>query len=85
MGIITSSMVVTRTDRRRRSKSVQPGNREWATAIAYINGEGQDIPPFLVVQGQYHLANWYTENDLPDIWNIKPTNNRWTNNETSLE
>jgi hypothetical protein len=49
MGIITPAMVVTRADRRGRGKAVQPGNREWATAIACINGEGWDVPLFLVV------------------------------------
>jgi hypothetical protein len=33
MGIICSSMVVTRADRRGRGKQLQPGNREWSTAI----------------------------------------------------
>jgi hypothetical protein len=85
MGIISPAMVVTRADRRGRGKAVQPGNREWATAIACVNGEGWDVPPFLVVQGKNHLANWYTEGGLPHDWVIKPTNNGWTNNETGLE
>ncbi|KFY28671.1 hypothetical protein V491_00352 [Pseudogymnoascus sp. VKM F-3775] len=33
MGIICPAMIVTRADRRGRGKAVQPGNREWATAI----------------------------------------------------
>jgi hypothetical protein len=85
MGQICPGMVVTRADRRGKSKAVQPGNREWATAIVAINGEGRSIPPFLVVQGANHLANWYSETDLPHDWVIKPTNNGWTNNETGLE
>jgi hypothetical protein len=85
MGQITPGMVVTRADRRGRSKAVQPGNREWATAIVCINGEGWAVPPFLVVQGVNHLANWYSESGLPLDWVIKPTNNGWTNNETGLE
>jgi hypothetical protein len=85
MGIICASMVVTRADRRGRVKAVQPGNREWATAIECINAEGMCIPPFLVVQGAYHLANWYSEGDLPNDWVIKPTSNGWTDNETGLE
>ena len=85
MGIITPAIVVTRADRRGRGKAVQPGNREWATAIACINGEGWSVPPFLVVQGKNHLANWYTEGGLPHDWVIKPTINGWTNNETGLE
>jgi hypothetical protein len=85
MGIISSAMVVTRADRRGRGKVVQPGNREWATAIACINSEGWSVPPFLVVQGKTHLASWYTEGGLPHDWVIKPTSNGWTNNETGLE
>ena len=65
MGVISAAMVVTRSDRRGRSKSVQPGNREWATAIECANADGWCIPPFLIIQGAYHLASWYTEGDLP--------------------
>ena len=85
IGLITPGMVVTRADRRGRAKGIQPGNREWATAIVCVNGEGWDVPPFLAVQGVNHLANWYSETDLPRNWVIKPTNNGWTNNETGLE
>jgi hypothetical protein len=85
IGLITPGMVVTRADRRGRAKGIQPGNREWATAIICVNGEGWDVPPFLAVKGVNHLANWYSETDLPRNWVIKPTNNGWTNNETGLE
>ena len=57
MGMICGQMAVTRTDRRGRSKSIQPGNREWATAIACISGNEFAVPPFLVVQGKYHLTS----------------------------
>ena len=85
IGVICAAMVVTRSDRRGRSKAIQPGNREWATAINCISGDGFDIPPFLLVQGVYHLSNWYTESGLPTTWAIKPTSNGWTDNETGLE
>jgi hypothetical protein len=85
MGLITPTLVVTRADRRGKGKSVQPGNKEWATAIICCNAEGWTLPPFLVVKGEYHLSNWYTETDLPRNWVIKPTSNGWTNNETGLE
>jgi hypothetical protein len=51
MGIITPSMVVTRAERNGRAKTVQPGNREWATVIQGVNAEGWCIPPFIVVKG----------------------------------
>jgi hypothetical protein len=44
---------------------VQPGNRKWITAIPAINAEGQSILPFIIGSGQYHLANWYQESNLP--------------------
>jgi hypothetical protein len=85
MGMICPSMVVTRSDRRGKSKQVQPGNREWATAITCVSGDGFDVPPFLLVQGLCHLASWYTEGGIPDEWAIKPTSNGWTDNETGLD
>jgi len=40
IGIITPSMVVTRAERHGKTKTVQPGNREWATVIQGVNTEG---------------------------------------------
>ena len=85
MGMIQGTMVVTGSERRGRAKSVQPGNREWSTAICCINGEGWSVPPFLLVQGMYHLANWYSETDLHSDWVIRTTSNGWTDNNTALE
>jgi hypothetical protein len=85
MGVISSGIVVTSLERRGRLKSVQPGNREWVTAIQAINAEGQAIDLFIVVAGQYHLANWYRESNLPATWAIDTTQNGWTDNEIGLE
>ncbi|APA15656.1 hypothetical protein SS1G_09530 [Sclerotinia sclerotiorum 1980 UF-70] len=85
MGQISPHIVVTKADRYGKSKAIQPGNREWATAIICVDGEGHNIPPFLIVKGEHHLSNWYTEGDLPYDWLIKPTTNGWTDNETGLE
>ncbi|RKK06651.1 hypothetical protein BFJ68_g16465 [Fusarium oxysporum] len=85
IGMIASGMVVTGAERRGRPKSVQPGNREWVTAIQAINAEGWAIQPFIVVAGQYHLANWYRESNLPGDWAIATTQNGWIDNEAGLE
>jgi hypothetical protein len=85
IGVISSGIVVTGSERRGRPKSVQPGNREWVTAIQAINAEGRAIDPFIIVAGQYHLANWYRESNLPATWAISTTQNGWTDNETGLE
>jgi hypothetical protein len=67
--------VVTSSERRGQSKSDQPGKWEWLTVIQTINAEGQAIDPFIVVAGQYHLANWYRESNLPATWVIATTEN----------
>ena len=49
MGVICTSMVVTRSDWHGEGKSIQPGNLEWAMAIECMNSEGWCLPPFLNV------------------------------------
>jgi hypothetical protein len=85
IGMIASGMVVIGAERRGRPKSVQPGNREWVTVIQAINAEAWAIQPFIVVTGQYHLANCYRESNLSSDWAIATTQNGWTDNETGLE
>ncbi|KAJ3542310.1 hypothetical protein NM208_g4167 [Fusarium decemcellulare] len=85
MGMIATGMVVTGSERRSKPKSVQPGNREWITVIQAINAEGWAIQPFIIGAGQYHLANWYQDSNLPGDWAITTSPNGWTDNETGLE
>jgi hypothetical protein len=85
MGMIETGMVVTSSERQGIPKKVQPGNREWITAIQAINAEGQSIPPFIIGSGQYHQANWYRECDLPGDWVITLSENGWTNNQLGLD
>jgi len=85
MGVISSAMVVTSAERRGKPKMAQPGNREWVTVIQGINSQGWAIPPFMVVAGQNHLANWYQDSDIPKDWVIALINNGWTTNEIGLE
>jgi hypothetical protein len=84
MGVIEPGIVITSSERRGKPKSVQPGNREWATAIQAINAEGQAIDPFIVVAGEHHLRNWYEDSNLPATWVIATTENGWTDNEIGL-
>lgn len=79
------AMVVTSSDRHSRASLAQPGNREWTTVIQGVNARGWTIPPFVILKGQYHLANWYTECDLPGDWVLATTKNGWTTNERGAE
>ncbi|KAL2016468.1 hypothetical protein VTK56DRAFT_3489 [Thermocarpiscus australiensis] len=85
MGIICAGMVVTTSDGRTKAKLAQPGNREWATVIQGVNALGWSIPPFIILAAQYHLANWYTECNLPTDWRITTTENGWTTNAVGLD
>jgi hypothetical protein len=85
MGMIHASVVVTRAERRAKAKTVQPGNREWATVIQGVCADGWCMPPFILLKGAVHLASWYSETDLPADWVIRTTPNGWTDNETGLE
>lgn len=85
MGVISTAMVVTSSERRGRAKSKQPGNREWVTAIQAVNATGWTVPPFIIVQGKYHLSSWYENSPLPKDWVIATSENGWTTNEIGLE
>ncbi|ENH73467.1 hypothetical protein FOC1_g10008958 [Fusarium oxysporum f. sp. cubense race 1] len=65
IGMIKPGIVITSSERRGIPKKIQPGNREWITVIQAVNAEGQSITPFIIGSGQYHLANWYRECNLP--------------------
>lgn len=65
MGVISSGMVVTNSGRRPNTKLVQLGNREWVTVIQGVSSQGWTVPPFIIVSGKYHRANWCENNPLP--------------------
>ena len=85
MGVILPAMVVTRADRRGKPKMAQPGNREWVMVIQGVNSQGWAIPPFLVVAGKNHLANWYQGRQIPPDWVIALSSNGWTTNEVGVQ
>jgi hypothetical protein len=85
MGIISTTMVVTSSERRGRPRLSQPGNREWVSVIQGINCQGWAIPPFIIVAGKHHLTNWYEDSTLPPDWVIATTHNGWTTNEKGVE
>ncbi|USP79293.1 putative transposase [Curvularia clavata] len=84
MGQITPGAVVTASERRGRPKTIQPGNREWATVIQGINATGWTIPPFIILKARHHLSSWYKDGDIPQNWVIGVSENGWTTNELGL-
>ena len=85
LGHISTTMVVTSSERRSRPKKKQPGNREWATAIECISCAGVAIPPFIILGGKCHLSSWYENSPLPRDWVIATSPNGWTTNQLGMD
>ncbi|OJJ81088.1 uncharacterized protein ASPGLDRAFT_770304 [Aspergillus glaucus CBS 516.65] len=66
-----------------RAKSLQPGNREWVTAIITINGAGTVLPPQIIFAGKKHQSQWYI--DIPKDYRISTSENGWTNGDLGFE
>ena len=59
MGLISSQKVVTRADYYGRRALLQPGNREWVTAIEAICADGYSLPPCVIFKGKVAIAGWF--------------------------
>jgi hypothetical protein len=84
MGLASTSRVVTASDRRGKPPQLQPGDREWVTAIESINAKGWSLPPMVIFKGKVHISTWYEYNKLPPDWTIALSANGWTNNDLGL-
>jgi hypothetical protein len=78
MGVISTAKVITGAERSRKPVSVQPGNREWVTAIDCICADGQSLPPVIIFEGKVHQSPWYHCAELPRDWVIGVSDNGWT-------
>jgi hypothetical protein len=83
MGLISAQKVVTRAEYYGRRSILQPGNREWVTAIEAICADGYSLPPCVIFKGQVYIAGWF-ESNLPGDWRIEVSNNGWTTDEIGI-
>jgi hypothetical protein len=82
MGLISAQKVVTRAEYYGRRSILQPGNREWVTAIEAISADGFSLPPCVIFKGQVYKEAWF--DNLPKDWRIEVSKNGWTTDEISL-
>ncbi|GEQ71335.1 hypothetical protein JCM33374_g5017 [Metschnikowia sp. JCM 33374] len=82
MGILSATRVITGSDSREDPVILQPGNREWVTAIECISAAGFALPPFIIMKGARLQKGWF--NNVPPKWRLGVTENGWTNNEMAL-
>lgn len=84
MGVISTAKVICGSETRgSRAKAMQPGNREWVTAIEAVNTTGWALPPQIILSGVKHQSSWYKM--VPDDYMVSVSENGWTNNELGKE
>jgi hypothetical protein len=84
MGLCATAKVITGSDRYARPKLLQPGNREWVTAIEATNSTGWALPSYVIFKAkQYTRLGWFE--DLPSDWRINISENGWTTDKIGLE
>ena len=84
MGLIATAKVVTRADYYGRAKLLQPGNREWVTAIESISAIGRVLPPCIIFKGKNYIQGWFEDLALPGDWRIEVSPNGWTTDDIGL-
>ena len=82
MGKIGSQLVITGSEGYGKKKRVQPGNREWVTAIQGVGASGRRLPPFVVFAGKVLIDVWFKA--LPTDWVLEVSPNGGTNNQLAL-
>ena len=84
MGVILTAKVICGADTRdSRAKAVQPGNREWATAIIAVNASRWALPPYIVLAAENHQSQWY--NNIPSNYQLSVSKNGWTTDKLGLD
>jgi DDE superfamily endonuclease len=85
MGVISTRLIITGSERRQAPKSLQPGNIEWVTTIVSANASGWAPPPFIIFKGKQHYDTWYESiADRPN-WVLSVSKKGWTSLEHGFE
>ena len=72
MDLISTHKVVTRAEYYGRRSILQPGNREWVTAMETIDADGYSLPPGVIFKGKVAVAGWL--DNLPKDWRFQVSN-----------
>ena len=84
MGMISTAKVICGSETQTsNAKAIQPGNREWVTAIIAVNTTGWALPPQIILAADNHQSQWY--HAIPNDFIISVSQNGWTNNGLGLE
>ncbi|EKV06856.1 hypothetical protein PDIG_76290 [Penicillium digitatum PHI26] len=82
MGLTATAKVITRSEYYGRRSLLQPGNREWVTAIECTNASGWALPPCIIFKGKVFIESWF--DNLLNDWRFEVSPNGWTSDEIGL-
>jgi hypothetical protein len=85
MGIISIVKVICSSDRKEKPCLLQPGNREWVTAVECISARGIALPLLIILKSVNKLLDWYNLPCLPPDWSITESPNGWMFDELGIE
>ena len=84
MGVTSTAKVICGLETKQsHAKALQPGNREWVTAIIAVNAAGWSLPPQIIFAAANHQSLWY--HDLPENYILSVSKNGWTTDELGIE
>lgn len=69
MGLTATAKVITRTEYYGRQSLLQPGNREWVTAIECTNALDWALPPCIIFENKIFIESWF--DNLPIYWRFE--------------
>ena len=84
MGLTATAKVITRAEYYGRRAVLQPGNREWVTAIESINATGLALPPCIIFKGKVFIQARFEDSALPHDWLFELSPNGWTSDDIGL-
>ena len=82
MGLTATAKVITRAEYYGWRSLLQPGNREWVTAIECTNASGWALPPCVIFKGKSFIEAWF--DNLPSDWRFEVSPNGWTSDEIGI-
>ena len=65
MGVISTTKVVTSSEKSGRLSLIQPGNRVLVTLIECIRSNGEARPQPLIFEGKARIQAWYEDYSIP--------------------
>src|SRR5271156_175661 len=83
MGLIQRAKVIIGAETTNKEAFVlQPGKREWVTAIETINSTGWHLPPYIIFKGTHKRVAWFE--DDPTV-RFQCSDNGWTTDKITLD